>query len=99
MTIAKTERGSLARLQAEKEAAIAQLEEVEAEIETLRESLIELQDVLTEKTAALEETRKAGGKTGKVLDKLLKEIGGCVSLFCFENLIFAQNTDFYFILL
>jgi chromosome segregation ATPase len=56
-----------------------ELSAIEGEVEELREALSELTVVLEERTLALEEARKAGGKSGRVLDKYMKEIGACVS--------------------
>lgn len=41
--------------------------------------LVELQGVLAEKNAELEDVRKKGGKSARVLDKAMKEIAACVS--------------------
>lgn len=68
-----------------------ELSVIEGEVEELEEALNELKVVLEEKSLALEEARKAGGKSGRVLDKYMKDIGACVSptsssLFCEEEL-------------
>lgn len=77
-TTASTARETLVQLQEESEAAIEEQKTIEEDIEALRETLAELQEVLTEKTAALEEVRRKGSKSGKALDKVVKEIATCV---------------------
>lgn len=60
-------------------AVLAQFEVIEGEIEELQATLVELTQTTVEKTAAMEDARKAGAKSGKALDKVLKEIAACVS--------------------
>lgn len=78
---ATSEKAALARYEGEKETKSQELEAIEAEIEELREELNVMQQVVEEKNAELEEVRKMGAKSAKVLDKALKEIASCVSLF------------------
>lgn len=51
---------------------------MEEEIETLKATFDGFQATVVEKNAALEEARKQGGKSGKALDKALKEVASCV---------------------
>ncbi|KAL8278439.1 hypothetical protein RQP46_009129 [Phenoliferia psychrophenolica] len=74
---AEEARTSLASLSDERDATTAEQEAMETEIETLKETLEGLQATVAEKNAALEDVRKQGSKSGKVLDKALKEVASC----------------------
>ena len=80
--VATRERDAVAQLNEEKDETVAQVEEIEADIVILKETLAELEAVLAERSTELEATRKSGSKSGKILDKAVKEIAGCVSLSC-----------------
>lgn len=68
-------------MQEEKETTSAELVTIEGEIEELKETLVELQEVLVAKNVELDEVRKKGGNSARVLDKAMKEIAACVGFF------------------
>ncbi|KAK4703834.1 structural maintenance of chromosome 1, partial [Phenoliferia sp. Uapishka_3] len=70
-------RTALETLDSEREAAVAEQDAMEEEIHTLRETQEGLQAIVTEKNDALELVRKQASKSGKVLDKALKEVASC----------------------
>lgn len=70
---------ALARLTTDKATALEEHNAIETEILALKETLAELQAVQEEKAGLLDEVKKKGAKTGRTLDKALKDIGSCVS--------------------
>ncbi|SCZ98517.1 BZ3500_MvSof-1268-A1-R1_Chr3-1g05436 [Microbotryum saponariae] len=70
-------RTSLGTLQEEKEALENELKTLEKGNEGLRETLSALEAVLREKSERLDEVRREGNKSYKVVEKTLKEIANC----------------------
>ncbi|SCV74401.1 BQ2448_6833 [Microbotryum intermedium] len=76
-TMATQAKGSLKALQGEKKALEDELKALEEGIEGLRETLGGLEEVLKEKSDRLDEVRREGNKSYKVVEKTLKEIANC----------------------
>ncbi|KAG8960566.1 Structural maintenance of chromosomes protein 1 [Tulasnella sp. 419] len=68
------EQKNLKKLEASKREIQAEIDKAEEEIANLREQYQELNDALEEKTKELEEVKKTAGRSGKVLEKALKDI-------------------------
>ena len=89
---ADKERATIARLTKDKKTTQAEHEALQVAIDEAKEMLAELTAVLAEKTAALEEVKKKGGKSARALDKVLKEIAACVRYY-FPPKIRERCTD------
>ena len=79
-TIVQAEQVNLEKLGAQKIARENDIEDLEANTSVLKEELRALQDVLDEKTKAVDAAKKAALKASKVLDQSLKEITTWVSV-------------------
>jgi structural maintenance of chromosome 1 len=74
----QSENANLTNLNAQKERLQRELEESETAIGGLKEELEVLQATLEERTKVVEQAKKVGAKSAKVLDLALKEISSCV---------------------
>lgn len=81
------EKANLSKLEEQRVATEKDIAASEAVVSNLKEELGGLQEVLDEKTKVVEQVKKTGMKSSKVLDQALKEIALCVSgplmFFCF----------------
>lgn len=76
---AEREQASIERLEQDRTSKSDELVAIEADIGRLQTQLAELQAVVEDRNAKLENVRKTGSKSAKALDKALKEIAECVS--------------------
>lgn len=79
--VLQTERVNLEKHEAQKAQVLRQIESLENEAEKLKAEVAEHQEVLDEKTKAVDQVKRTTTKAGRALDQTLKDISSCVSGF------------------
>jgi chromosome segregation ATPase len=77
--VLRTERGNLEKYEAQKVEVQQWIQSLEGQADKLKGELGEHQEVLDERTKAVEHVKRTTMKAGRVLDQALKDISNCVS--------------------